>query len=336
MFYFRLLLLFLSLLLTACSSTRVTDTVFNDHIPITKVSAITEALECAKEKMEKRHYNKNNFVPTGYIYVLSDITDGTLNPHSSVDGDLSDGEKMELANSLLSVVDMSQGVILNNFPPLFDKDKQLSPVVDAKKNTIQIKDEYSGEINADILKNLSRKYTERMNNSRTYLNESLLKRKENKPLFPMYENATPLVVNATFTRNDSEPFVTTGTTLGGGLSYTQSTVNDLALGNNKKTKGVTLVITISNPQTNQILLSKAFTAYSFADENTFKIKLGYAGTYVSLDHADKIVQPTHAIQQALIDTVALWLVNETYGVTNSMNLQECLPAEARHLIRKNF
>lgn len=280
----------LSVVLTSCSQTtlEMDDTNFK-NLPKVRKTNLSAALSCATKKMKVVYLKK------GFIYILSNVEDGTVRPKSYQDGLLSDTGKIELTNSLLRVVNSTQGIILNRIPPMMDSN--MSPYGGTNFQKIQIMElEYKNLINGV--------------------------RGEVK--LPPLDKLSSLVVDAVFTRNDSEPIYKNGNAFNGGVSSQQPVTGSVDFGQTNKTKGITLVITISNPITNQVIASKAFTAYSFESDNQFKIRLGYQGGYIGFNHEDIVVQSTHGIQQALIDTAALWLANATYGQNNGLNFNTCL------------
>jgi hypothetical protein len=148
----------------------------------------------------------------------------------------------------------------------------------------------------------------------------------------MLQVLNALAIDATFTRNDMEPAYKKGSGFNGGVSSQEPTGN-IDIGRSNKTKGITLVVTISNPLLNQVIGSRSFTAYSLEKDDTFKISFGYKGGYLGYSYEDIIVQPTQGIQQALIDAAALWIVDATYGETKKeLNLRSCLNPKAGNLI----
>ncbi|MFI3189959.1 hypothetical protein BCS42_04195 [Crenothrix sp. D3] len=306
----RLSLVLLPLILSSCSQTQIKVDEENDYnSPSVRKTSLSSALSCASNRLE--HANLTG----GFIFSISDIPDGTVKSSVAVDGPLSDEERIELIDSLLGMVDMSRGVVLTKNPPIFS-------MAFTENNKESGYTRY-GTVDGGTLNSMAN----------DYLSVANAVRKSNK--LPPLKSLNVLAIDGAFTRNDLEPAYKKSNGFNGGVSGQEPTGN-IDFGQSGKTKGVSLVVTISNPLFNQVIASRSFTAYSLEKDNTFKISFGYKGGYLGYSYEDIIVQPTHGIQQALIDAAALWIVDETYGDTHKeMNLHSCLKPEAGKLIREN-
>ena len=83
-----------------------------DSSPIKTKTKMTAALQCLGDQLEKNLDDD----PGAYIFMVRDITDGTINNNYSYDGPLSDAGRIQLISILTAHTKPSYGVVLDEFP----------------------------------------------------------------------------------------------------------------------------------------------------------------------------------------------------------------------------
>lgn len=299
-----IILFVLALFLCSCSKSKLPiDESNSENYTKTRKTNLSRALSCAGERLH------TFYIKEGFIFIVKDVVDGTVRERSFVDGALSDAGRIELINSIYSMVDVFKGVVADTIPPFIVGERVPQAL------TIH------GGVNEQMLLGYMAKLKDVTNKRRELYGMNAL------------DTLSPIIVEAMFTRLDSEPLYRNGMGVNGGVSSEQPVTGDVNIGLSNRAKGVSLVIKISNIVTNQVIASKAFTAYSSEHDNLFKIRLGYDGGYLGYSMDNIMVQTNHGLQQALIDTAALWLVDRTYGQTKGLDFKTCLDDKTEELLK---
>lgn len=282
-------------LIGGCSSNTVKITQDFKNTPEVSQTNMSGAIGCMAAEL--KHGQTNN----AYIFLVRDITDGTVKEGPYQDSPLSDAGRIQLMNVLSEHLYPQVGVVTDNFPLMFT---QLGKE-DVGLNRFGL----PAPENLDVFMSA---YNDIIQNAR-----------QSKGLAPA-NNIVPLIVSGSFTRFDTDNITQEG--MGQNLgtrtkrlaeneldNIWRKTTGETDIGTTSSARAISLVLNLTDPRNNLVVSSQAFDLIFYRNNKTFRLRIGVGDGYygISKDHVE--VEGVHAAQKTLVDAAAFWLLNKAYG-----------------------
>ena len=260
-----------------------------DSSPIKTKTKMTAALQCLGDQLEKNLDDD----PGAYIFMVRDITDGTINNNYSYDGPLSDAGRIQLISILTAHTKPSYGVVLDEFPLM------LKPVINEQVG-------------------LNRFGVPSKTNLDSFITEMTQFTNENrKPTgMPAVKEVMPLVIDGSFTRYDSSYSRSKG--YGRNAGYRSDAEDEDAsvdFGNSGSERSVTLVVNVIDPKTNVVMGTEGFDLKFYSNSQTARFRVAVDEYYYGFSNTDVKVETVHTAQQILLEAGAIWILDNAYGST---------------------
>ena len=279
---------FIAVLLSACgSSSRYTIDDEFDASPVKTKTKLTAALHCLGDQLEK---NLDN--PGAYIFMVRDITDGTIKNNYSNDGPLSDAGRIQLISILTAHTKPGYGVVLDEYPLM------LKPVVNEQVGLNRFG--VPSKNNLDFFISGLTEFTN-------------TKRKE-KGMAEVGE-VIPLIIDGSFTRYDSSHIRSKG--YGKNAGYRGDIEDERSasvdFGNSGSERSITLVVNVIDPKNNVVVGTEGFDLKFYSNSKTARFRVAVDEYYYGFSNTDVKVETVHTAQQTLLEAVAIWILDNAYG-----------------------
>lgn len=286
-----------ALCLNACSTT---DSQIqykpNTNKPAVSKNSLHSMQQCFISKLRSPMVRKNNI---GYIVGVENVADGTIPFNSTTPNALADSGRLQMLKSLFNLMikpnpDSNHTILLHKVPFMFRQD--ISPL----NIHNQVADVF-GYVNQNYFVDYKKDLLTRFFNNST---------KQKSPLYHRKDAVQPLLINAAFSRYDTEGALSG---YGSDTEYDKNTDLKLAKGKKKVQRYMGLTINVIDPATNMVLQAENFELALSQNDNTTTIKVGrkdFIGSGVTINKQS--INSPHEAQQILIDYAAMWFVKNLY------------------------
>jgi hypothetical protein len=236
-----------------------------------------------------------------YVFLVRDVSDGTVKEGPYQDSPLSDAGRVQLINVLSEHLYPYVGLVTDNFPLMFTQmgkeDVGLNRFgLPAPENLNVFMSAYEG-----IIENARQSHG-----------------------MPPAGNIIPLIVTGSFTRFDTDNIAQEG--MGQNLGSRtkrladneidqiwRKTSGEADFGNTSSGRAISLVMNLVDPRNNLVVSSQSFDLVFYRDNNTFRLRIGVGDGYYGISKDNVVVEGVHGAQKTLVDAAAFWLINKAYG-----------------------
>lgn len=301
--------------LTACSNSTLRMSKELKETPSLTRTNMTDAIGCLGSSLKKSNSN------SAYLFLIRDITDGTVKDSVYQDSPLSDSGRLQLQNVLSEHLYPHVGLVMDNFPLIFT----------------QMGKEGIG------LNRLGLPSTENLNAFMVGYAPIIQSSRQAKKL-PPANNIVPLVVSGSFTRFDTDNMLQAGSGQNFG-SRTKRLADDEVddiwntptgqadIGNTSSAKAISLVLNLIDPRNNLVVSSQSFDLIFYRQNRTFRLRVGLGEGFYGVSRSKVIVEGVHAAQKTLLDAAAFWLLNKAYG--GQTNFSSCFTSDEQRQLTKS-
>ncbi len=300
------ILLCSAILVSGCSKDNLQMAQKFEKTPEPTKTNMSKALECVGGIL------KDTPAKTSYIFLVRDVVDGTIREDATfVNGPLSDAGRMQLINILSENTYPHLGLVTDNFPIMF---KRLS------NETVGIN--RFGLPTSQNMNTFLRFFKQIINNAR--------KRKKFAPV----SNIMPLVINGSFTRLDNDSLYQGGWGQNAGVNSDedQRSSGQIDIGKTKSARAISLVVNLIEPRYNLVVSSRSFDLFFYRTNKRGRFRVALGDGFYGFSKNEVIVEGLHGAQKTLLDAVAIWILDKTYG--EQANLSSCLTPEQAVLTKK--
>jgi len=264
---------------------------------------MSSAIQCMGRQLEKATTTK-----LAYVFLVREITDGTITNTVYQNGPLSDAGRIQLIHALSEHTFPYLGLVTDQFPMMF------KPL--AKEGL-----------------GLNRFGLTANNNMNTFLAffGSIIANARKQKQLPPIAGIVPLVVSGSFTRLDNDNLYQEGwghnagsRDRGGDDDYS----GQIDYGKTTSAKMISLVINLIDPRYNLVVGSQSFDLIFSRKNKRFRLRFAFHDGFYGVSKDEIEVEGLHGAQQTLIDAAALWILNKAYG--EETNFKSCFtPKQAK-------
>lgn len=282
-------------ILSGCSSNTLRITSDFKNTPEVSRTNMSDAIGCMASELQQG--NSAN----AYVFLVRDVTDGTVKEGPYQDSPLSDAGRIQLMNVLSEHLFPHVGLVTDNFPMMFTQlgkeDVGLNRFgLPAPENLDVFMSAYNG-----IIQNA----------------------RQSRGVDPA-SNIVPLVVSGSFTRFDTDNIAQEGTGQNVGSRTKRLAENEIDeiwrkasgemdFGSTSSGRAMSLVMNLTDPRNNLVVSSQSFDLIFYRENKTFRLRIGVGEGYYGISRDNVQVEGVHAAQKTLIDAAAFWLLNKAYG-----------------------
>jgi hypothetical protein len=300
------ILLCSAILVSGCSKHNLQMAQKFEKIPELTKTNMSKALECVGGIL------KDTPAKIPYIFLVRNVVDGTIKEDAAfVNGPLSDAGRMQLINILSDNTYPHLGLVTDHFPMMF---KRMS------SETVGI-NRY-GLPTSQNMNTFLRFFKQIINNAR--------KRKKFAPV----SNIMPLVINGSFTRLDNDSLYQGGWGQNAGVNSDedQRLSGQIDIGKTKSARAISLVVNLIEPRYNLVVSSRSFDLFFYRTNKRGRFRVALGDGFYGFSKNEVIVEGLHGAQKTLLDAVAIWILDKTYGEQASFS--SCLTPEQTVLTKK--
>lgn len=271
----------------------------------------TSTMTIKREFQEKPELSRNNMTGTlqcmgnslegqavkqAFVFMVRDLTDGTIGNHAYSNGPLSDAGRVQMIHALSNNTYPYLGVVTDTFPTVF------RPI--SKENVGLNRFGIPSNANFGALNAV---YGQVIRNARRSAH------------MPQGVKITPLIVSGSFTRYDTDNLFQDGEghDLGsrsrGNDSDRRRGSGNIDYGKTDAVKAITLVVNIIDPRYNLVLTSQSFDLFFHQKNNSFRLRFALGDGFYGYSKNKVEVEGVHGAQQTLVDAAAIWVLNTAYG-----------------------
>jgi hypothetical protein len=295
--------------LSGCSSdhTRIIKNVFKETPKASKTN-MSNAIQCMGRQLEKTTTTK-----LAYVFLVREITDGTITNSIYQNGPLSDAGRIQLIHALSEHTFPYLGLVTDQFPLMFKQQPK----------------EGVGINRFGLTNN---------NNMNTFLAVfgSIIGNARKQKQLPPIAGVVPLVISGSFTRLDNDNLYQEGWGHNGG-SRDRGGDNDYSgqidYGKTSSSKMISLIINLIEPRYNLVVASQSFDLIFSRENKRFRLRFTLHDGFYGVSKDEIEVEGLHGAQQTLIDAAALWILNRAYG--EETNFKTCFTLEQAKLTKNS-
>jgi len=249
---------------------------------------------------------------TSYIFLIRDVVDGTIREDASfVNGPLSDAGRMQLINILSDNTYPHLGLVTDNFPRIFK------------------------EVNNETV-GVNRYGLPTSKNMNTFLNffAQIINNARKRKKFAPASKIMPLVISGSFTRLDNDSLYQSGWGQNAGVNSDEDErlSGQIDIGKTKSARAISLVVNLIEPRYNLVVSSRSFDLFFYRTNKRGRFRVALGDGFYGFSKNEVIVEGLHGAQKTLLDAVAIWILDKTYG--EQANLSSCLTPEQAVLTKK--
>ncbi len=297
--------------LAGCSNSKVVIKDKFRETPTLTRSNMTDTISCMSSALEKGNPQ------TAYVFVIRDVTDGTVKTHSAQDGPLSDAGRIQLINVLSSHLYPHAGLVTDTFPAIF---RQTS------KENVGL-----NRFGLPSTKNMHAFH-------QTY--GALINQARTAKKLPHATRLVPLIVSGSFTRFDTDNLIQEGSGQNAGSRSKRLADNEedniwrrvsgqVDAGKTSSARAISLVMNLVDPRTNLVVASRSFDLIFYRENKTFRLRIGAGDGFYGISRNRVEVEGVHGAQKNLLDAAAFWLLDKAYG--GNTNFSSCFSDEQQVL-----
>lgn len=300
------ILLCSAILLSGCSKHNLQMAKKFEKTPELTETNMSKALQCINGIL------KYTPAKTPYVFLVRDVVDGTIREDASfVNGPLSDAGRMQLINILSDNTYPHLGLVTDHFPMMF---KTLN-----KENV---------GINRYGLPT-----SENMNTFLGFFAQIINNARERKRFLPA-SKVMPLVISGSFTRLDNDSLYQSGSGQNAGINSDEDErrSGQIDIGKTKSARAISLVVNLIEPRYNLVVSSRSFDLFFYRTNKRGRFRVALGDGFYGFSKNEVIVEGLHGAQKTLLDAVAIWILDKTYG--EQANFSSCLTPEQAVLTKK--
>jgi hypothetical protein len=293
------ILLCSAILLSGCSKHNLQMAKEFEQIPEPTETNMSKALQCVNGIL------KDAPAKIPYVFLVRDVVDGTIREDASfVNGPLSDAGRMQLINILSDNTYPHLGLVIDHFPMMF---KALN------NETVGI----------------NRYGLPTSQNMNTFLNffAQIINNARNRKKLPPSSKLMPLVISGSFTRLDNDSLFQSGWGQNAGVNSDEDErrSGQIDIGKTKSARAISLVVNLIEPRYNVVVSSRSFDLFFYRTNKRGRFRVALGDGFYGFSKNEVIVEGLHGAQKTLLDAVAIWILDKTYG--EQANVASCLTPE---------